>query len=332
VTGDTVSKLFKLKKWLTIEESAKHLAGVLSESVNEADVLRLALDGRLKLSVNFVNHADTKIGRIVPISEAKRIRGISSKSKFGHHQFQGFLLNNEEVLEFDDVTVPLIGVFDLPLLGGDRLDVEQAYQMAINGPSVTHQEPHGTFVLDAKGRYCQVQKYMDDFDSPVSYTPKPGVKLIQANFDLETDQGAGTKKRPIWHEILIAQSATDYFHPAASLPRDSVLVVRTDALTDFLKSVDGTPSTMEKPPDDPDNEGVAGDNFDPADLPDELYMANLAFRAVTNGHGKQSDTFRNRIISYLKLNYPNLKNDPLQRIATVGNPDKSTGRKRRSPE
>lgn len=242
-----MSKLFKLKKWLTIEESAKHLSGVLSESVNEADVLRLALDGRLKLSVNFVNHADAKIGRIVPISEARRIRGISSKSTFGHHQFQGFLLNNEEVLEFDDVTEPLVGVFDLPLLGGDRLDVEQAYQMATNGPSVTLQEPHGTFVLDTKGRYCQVQKHMDDFDLPVPYSPRPGVKLIQANFNVETDQGAGPKKRPIWHEIVIAQSTADYFHPAASLPRDSVLVVRTDALTDFLKSVDDTPPTMEKP-------------------------------------------------------------------------------------
>ena len=72
--------------------------------------------------------------------------------------------------------------------------------------------------------------------------------------------------------------------------------------------------------------------IDPSDLPDELHMANLAFRAVTNGHGKQSDTFRNRVISYLKLTYPNLKNDPLQRIATVANPDKSTGRKRRNPE
>jgi hypothetical protein len=100
----------------------------------------------------------------------------------------------------------------------------------------------------------------------------------------------------------------------------------------FLLEKVASEDTQKMPPDDPDNEGVAGDNFDPADLPDELYMANVAFRAVTNGYGEQSDTFRNRLISYLKLTYPNLKNDPLQRIATVANPDKSTGRKRRSPE
>lgn len=52
-----VSKLFKLKDWLTVEDAARHLSGVFSEPVSEADILRLALDRRLTLSVNFVNGA-----------------------------------------------------------------------------------------------------------------------------------------------------------------------------------------------------------------------------------------------------------------------------------
>ncbi len=72
--------------------------------------------------------------------------------------------------------------------------------------------------------------------------------------------------------------------------------------------------------------------IDPADLPDELDMANLVFRAVANGYGDKSDTFRNRAICYLKKTYPDLKNDPVQRIATVVNPDKSPGRKKKTTE
>lgn len=72
--------------------------------------------------------------------------------------------------------------------------------------------------------------------------------------------------------------------------------------------------------------------IDPCDLPTELDAANMAFRAVSNGYGDMSATFRNRLVSYLGTNFKNLKNDAIQRIATVANPDKSTGRKKRDSE
>ena len=47
--------LYKLKEWLTAPDAAAHLSMALVEDVTEADVLQLALDGQLTLSVNFVN-------------------------------------------------------------------------------------------------------------------------------------------------------------------------------------------------------------------------------------------------------------------------------------
>ena len=44
---------------------------MFGEDVREADVLRLALDGHLKLSVRFVNHASARRGKVVPIDEAE---------------------------------------------------------------------------------------------------------------------------------------------------------------------------------------------------------------------------------------------------------------------
>ena len=68
-------------------------------------------------------------------------------------------------------------------------------------------------------------------------------------------------------------------------------------------------------------------DIDPADLPEELHAANIAFRAVNNLYGDPSVTFRNRLISYLKTNFPDLSSDAVKRIATVANPDKAPGRK-----
>lgn len=73
-------------------------------------------------------------------------------------------------------------------------------------------------------------------------------------------------------------------------------------------------------------------DIDPADIPEELHMANLAFRAVTNGYGDATATFRNRVVSYLKETYPSLLNEQLERIATVANPDKAPGRKSQKKE
>jgi hypothetical protein len=47
----TLNPLFKLREWLTVDQAAQQLTGIMEEPVKEADVLRLALDGHLKLSV-----------------------------------------------------------------------------------------------------------------------------------------------------------------------------------------------------------------------------------------------------------------------------------------
>lgn len=66
--------------------------------------------------------------------------------------------------------------------------------------------------------------------------------------------------------------------------------------------------------------------IDPGDLPDELDVANQAFRAVQNGYGEQS-TFRNRLVAWLAEHRSDLKAEARDRIATVANPDKTPGRR-----
>jgi hypothetical protein len=67
------SKIFKLKPWLTLPEAAKHLSGVCGEEVTEAHILRLALDGHLKLSVLFTSNALAKLGRVLTFDAVEKL-------------------------------------------------------------------------------------------------------------------------------------------------------------------------------------------------------------------------------------------------------------------
>src|ERR1700739_3911097 len=66
-----MKKLLNLKKWLTVAGAARHLGILFGEDVSEADVLRLALDGHLTLSVYFVNGARGRCGPAVRAGGSK---------------------------------------------------------------------------------------------------------------------------------------------------------------------------------------------------------------------------------------------------------------------
>ena len=68
-----MKKIYKLREWLTTDETAGHLSMVLGEEVSVADILRLALDGHLTLSINLVNHARARLGRVVPFKDVPLI-------------------------------------------------------------------------------------------------------------------------------------------------------------------------------------------------------------------------------------------------------------------
>lgn len=132
-----MSKLFKLKQWLTLEDAAKRLSTTLGEQVTVADILQLALDGRLRLSVNFVNHAYAKCCKRVPIEEATYIEMPS----IGNPAITACLYKgprtDSEVFEYQDGLVKLIGVYALSMIGAERLDVEHQLQMETGGPAVS---------------------------------------------------------------------------------------------------------------------------------------------------------------------------------------------------
>ena len=60
-----MSKLFTLKKWLTVKEAAKYLSKIFEEKVSPSDICQLAIDGHLVLSTHFINPCHAKLSDIV---------------------------------------------------------------------------------------------------------------------------------------------------------------------------------------------------------------------------------------------------------------------------
>ncbi len=229
------SKLFQLKNWLTIPEAAKYLSIMFGEEVNESDVLRLALDRHLKLSVNFVNHAHAKRGeKFLPFEEwetkfrkmaswqTAETRGRSDGMiavHFPGHDI-GFYLKDDELInengpqrlghdeelksrllkkhspeeqtniitdmieaaiihireeseKYDGKVPPstmsfkgnvtsIDGVWDLPMLGTENIDIEHGFQMLTGGPEVTLVGLDGACVEDKDGVIYQLQDRFDE--------------------------------------------------------------------------------------------------------------------------------------------------------------------------
>lgn len=217
-------KVFRLREWLTVPEAARQLSSLIDEPVSEADVLRLSLDGHLTLSVLFVNHGHGRCGPVVSKADARRFEFALSSLELKQFDadmgwfcgFHGLVIGDDEVFEPAKEVVSIEGVWDLPMLGAERLDVEHQFQLLTDGPPVDLVCLDGV-LLRAGGMHCQLQAHFEDneFHNPANL------------------------KKPWSH--------ADNFYPAGSLPRDAVYVVRTSALRDLLGRLDAPDAKPQRP-------------------------------------------------------------------------------------
>lgn len=209
-----MNTILRLREWLSIDEAAKHLTVAFDEPVTVADVLRFGLDAPapLTLSVNFLNHAYARIGKCVPLAQAKRVPGIPPPARPEPYEVVlGLQLENDQVVQFEDSVRSVEGIWDLPMVGGERIAVENAYQRAVGGPPVELINMDGSFAINPSGQ-CWLS--------------------LQDEFGDEYGERKGD----------------DRFFPANGLPEGSILVVRTEELERLIRSTLGSdaPSSSEQ--------------------------------------------------------------------------------------
>ncbi|MEP9324990.1 hypothetical protein PPMP20_17890 [Paraburkholderia phymatum] len=253
-----MSKLFKLREWLTLDEAARHLSVVVSEQVTPSDILRLCLDGHLVLSVNFVNHSQAKRGKVVGVEDAewqefppgmtKLFPGLpESEDDKPIRYMRSLNLDDERFLTLESEVQKIEGVWDLPLIGSERLDIEHKFQLLTGGPAVTLTCLDGAFVQQNASEMWQLMESFDDNEfHRGSNAAKKKLELRIALQELSEEeaqrlmmQHAEDRKkfladRKSWLD-------PDSYYPAGALPDDAVLVVRTAALREFEQSLQGAP-------------------------------------------------------------------------------------------
>lgn len=151
-----MSKLYKLKEWLTLDDAASHLSKLLDEPVSVADVMRLGLDSRITLSVYFVNGTYGKRLVAVPEKDLRIAQGLE-----GHDVILADQLPDGRYAVTDDTLTTLTGVWDLTMWGGERLDVEARYQRLIEGPEVTLVDTMGAIVRNDDGAEYVLYTHFD---------------------------------------------------------------------------------------------------------------------------------------------------------------------------
>ncbi len=183
-----MGKLFNLKEWLTVRDAAKHLSNICAEEISEADVLRLALDGHLKLALNFVNNARARRGRPIPLTMSEVVHAIASRQypdEFRWHFGDGALVkasdhyanlaeHQAKMDEAHPIGIPIAegkrylvleskmrvlkGIWDLTMLGAERDEIEFYYHHLTGGPPVTRRTSRdGVLVESEDGKYiCQL--------------------------------------------------------------------------------------------------------------------------------------------------------------------------------
>jgi len=243
-----MKKLLKLKEWLTIVDAAKHLSIVFDEDVSEADVLRLALDGQLQLSVYFVNQATARRGKTVPLSEAEKVPGIpldkDGKPRESYEVILGLKFQQmypdgqvqEKVAQFGKEIIHIDGVWDLPMQGNGRLDVEHKYQMLTTGVKVTDVNLDGTYLWDLDGELWELQSSFDENEfqeGSLAQLEKLKAKIASENIEKSEAERLLNRHKEERKKFLKkekSQPRSERYYPAGGLPNDSVLVVRTEAL------------------------------------------------------------------------------------------------------
>ena len=250
-----MSKFFKLKEWFTVSDTARHLSLSFGEQVTDSDVLRLALDGRLKLSVNFVNEIVVRPGKIVAIHEAtyEEVLGLHG-DPVRLYEGPRIFTNAEQthVLELEKRIQKASGVYDLPMIGAERLDIERAYQNLTTGPDVKMVAFDGAFIDAGSGVICQIQEDSEREESLIGSKAREerNRKAYEKSGSLRSFESYAKQldDRAEFLERRSKQAEYQRYFPAGGLPDDHVIVVRSAALQALLKSANDAADTNESKP------------------------------------------------------------------------------------
>lgn len=253
--------------WLPLDRAAKYLSTALDQELTEVELLGLARQKLLTLSVHFPNLAKVRYGEIIhyPRSQFESARTSADLPR----ELEWFWLSPDEAISLPDfpreaegepVLVTRLlnldpdhyvrftgkartieGVWDLPMIGGEKLGVENEFQRLRGCPPLALWPLEGVIVRGSDGILAQLQcsysfaEYSAAWDGIRRHLKQQmtngqvGQKEGKRLLDLQKEE----RKRFL--KMVRKLPASEHYYPAGYFPDDSNFVVRMDALLEFEK-------------------------------------------------------------------------------------------------
>jgi hypothetical protein len=211
------SKIFKFKPWFTLPEVAKHLSGVFGEEVTEANILRFALDGHLKLSVLFTNNTCAKLGRLITIDSVEK---LLKEAKVMPTLVPIYNEDGDHVY-FENKIEVINDVWDLTMFGNERQSLEVEWEHLTRFPTEIYQP----FRHETKGHETYLGAVVSKSDV---FAQLQVSKASSIDFEEQSKFVDGYRSR----------AEHENFCPSLNLPSSSILVVRKEALREFEQLID----------------------------------------------------------------------------------------------
>jgi hypothetical protein len=255
-----VSKLFKLKKWLTVAESATYLSLAFSETVTESDIYRLVLDRHLTLSANLVNYGYARTGRSVGIDDAdfymsdnlglasinetidkiRKERGEDPliRPTAPHKIIRSVAIGENQYFKRDvknDFTT-IGGIWDLVMVGNNELNIEHMFQVLTGGPEITLTCLDGIFLSQPSGEVCELQVSVDENEYQTGSNAE--LREIHEQIGSGSLTGKNAKKALADHKeqrveylsYVKSKPEKDNYNPAHLMPQDAIYVLKMSSL------------------------------------------------------------------------------------------------------
>lgn len=205
-----MGKLLGLKEWLTLEDAAAHLQRELGEPVRAPEVLQLALDGALRISVRFAGG-----GALARLARAPAAE-LEFDDAFG-----------APVLDLEPEPEIIDGVWDLSLVGDGSIEIERRMQVLLDGPVVESFSPAGLFLVSPNEDRWAALVELDIRGVAVDHT-------IQV-------EGLRGEKLPL-------VTITKRYFPLHELPPGAVIVVRPAEIEALIAVLAVSPAAATAPP------------------------------------------------------------------------------------
>ncbi|WP_260259657.1 hypothetical protein [Vibrio intestinalis] len=219
-----MSKLWKLKSWLSLDEGANMISTVLGEPVEIKDLYRFALDGHLNLSVNFVNLTPFKKVTVIKAEDVqyKTItcklgnpsKTLETRVPLAEHRIS----KSHWVKSSSKECIKVKGIYELAMIGAERREIEQLIypELDLSIPIFS-----GCYIKDNENIYQLQSLY------------KPESTSAQIAYD---EDPSNSKPRRLPHTTS-ACSLGDY---------ECDLVLRTSEVTRFIQALQDEPSSSKQ--------------------------------------------------------------------------------------